>query len=100
MQPDDRAAVIVVGPLGFEPRTASAPGWYPRPFQAELHQDAQILQTRRRPQQPTKYGDLIINTLIKAQSEGKAKTNRSKFLTIMRRAKRTLRQQNRTKIVY
>jgi integrase len=28
---------------------------------------------RRRPQQPTKYEDLIINTLIKAQNEGKAK---------------------------
>ncbi|MCK4477370.1 tyrosine-type recombinase/integrase [Candidatus Bathyarchaeota archaeon] len=29
--------------------------------------------TRRRPQQPTKYDDLIINTLIKAKNSGKAK---------------------------
>ena len=29
MQPNDRAAVIVVGPLGFEPRIACAPGMYP-----------------------------------------------------------------------
>ncbi|MCW3986236.1 MAG: site-specific integrase [Candidatus Bathyarchaeota archaeon] len=60
----------MVGSLGFEPRTTSTPGWYPRPLYAELNQDTQIPQTRRRPQQPSKYDDLIINTLIKATNSG------------------------------
>jgi len=56
----------VVGSLGFEPRTASAPGWYPRPLQADLNQDTQVPLTRRRPQQPTKCNNPIINNLIKS----------------------------------
>ena len=31
MKAQNRAAVIVVGPLGFEPRIACAPGMYPNP---------------------------------------------------------------------
>ena len=58
---------LVVGSLGFEPRIASAPGRYPRPLQAELNQDSQIPLTRRRPQQPTKYINSIINTLTKTR---------------------------------
>jgi len=65
---------LLVGSLGFEPRIANAPGWYPKPFQTTVPQDTiQALSlARRRPQQPTLYDNLIINTLIKAQNSGKA----------------------------
>jgi len=56
--------------------------WYPRPFQKLCDQDAPF-QTqesqddkalaRLRPQQPTRYQDLIINTLINATNSGKSK---------------------------
>jgi hypothetical protein len=36
------AWIIVVGPLGFEPKIASAPGWYPCPNEQKTEK-----QTRR-----------------------------------------------------
>jgi hypothetical protein len=42
MQPNDRAAVIVVGPLGFEPRIACAPGMYPNPDSKSYSQDTML----------------------------------------------------------
>ncbi len=64
--------VFVVGSLGFEPRIANAPGWYPKPSAVNVAQDTlQLTNARRRPQQPTKYQAEIINTLIKVTNEGK-----------------------------
>lgn len=45
----------------------------------------QITNARRRPQQPTKYEDLIINTLIKVTNEGKAKNTVRCFSSALRR---------------
>ena len=39
MTAQNRAAVIVVGPLGFEPRIARAPGVYPNPDGVKETQD-------------------------------------------------------------
>jgi len=67
----------MVGSRGFEPRIASAPGWYPCPLKKHLAlgythfpSTADTL-TRRRPHTTkTRYENLIINTLLKAQSKG------------------------------
>ena len=53
----------MVGSLGFEPRTANAPGWYPKPSAEEPTQDAQGLhiqleqfsKARRRPHEDVRY---------------------------------------------
>jgi integrase len=53
--------------------------WYPRPQDSDKHRDTSLIeprsfldQARLRPQQSTRYDDLIINTLIKARNLGLA----------------------------
>jgi integrase len=59
-----------VGSLGFEPRIANAPGWYPKPSFPVGDRDTHQTSRRRPPQ--TKDEGLIINTLLKATKEAKA----------------------------
>jgi len=76
-----------VGSLGFGPRIANAPGWYPKPSAEELTQDTQKMciqleqssNARRRPQEEGKYQSEIINTLLRAKNEGKAESTLKGF---------------------
>ncbi len=66
---------VVVGSRGFEPRTSSAPGWYPRPLQRNLNQDTRIASsdtlTRLRPHETqAKVDEGIINTLLENRQRG------------------------------
>ncbi len=60
----------MVGSLGFEPRIANAPGWYPEPSFPAGGRDTHQAPRRRPPQ--TKDKGAIINTLLKATNEAKA----------------------------
>jgi hypothetical protein len=94
-------AGFVVGPLGFEPRIANAPGWYTEPSAEELTQDTQICQSSnaiRRPQEQAKYQAEIIKTLLKTKNEGKVESTLRCFSSHLRILNKNTDLQNRTTV--
>jgi hypothetical protein len=71
----------VVGPLGFEPRIANAPGWYTEPLKVTVDQYTILSPSLaiRRPQPEARYQEQIDKTIAKATIEGKAKNTIKSF---------------------
>ena len=72
-----------MGPLGFEPRIANAPGWYTKPFYAQQTQDMPLSaeeQAIRRPHEEVKYTEQIHKTIEKRARLTTMSTDRTRRL--------------------